>query len=1187
MRLTQLEIFGFKSFAEKIVVPFHPGITAIVGPNGCGKSNVVEAIRWVLGEQRAGAFRSHKMEEVIFSGTNNRKALGMSEVALTIENNENVLAIDYKEVALTRRLFRSGESDYLLNRIPCRLLDITNLLMDTGLGQGAYSVMEQGMIDEIVSEKTDNRRRILEEAAGITKYKTRRRSTWNRLEATQADLTRIEDIISEVKRQVDYLQRQVGRARKYQEQKQELDNNEILLGRHKFFKIRAELVPLEAELAEINKNSESKHTEFTAREASLEKSRLTVTNAEHQLQETGRNLNNKIEQIHEDEQELAISQERKDAAENVVERTEREMTDYTKQIEQFSRQYKENEVNVQLTKQELIEIDQRLKKQEETTKEIDVAFHNLREQTESLQQKRMNTLSLRNECNLKLERSQTEQTALLQNRTTFENESISLSAELSDMHKQLEGFERELATNRAKIGKLDFQRQEIFELSKTIDQYISKLTIEYSKTNAEFASIEARRQALQKLRSGYEGYTSGVRTLMLESPIASNLNGVLGDQIEVNPIYVTAVEAALGEAINAIISRDKRTAFEAINYLKENEARAGIYTLDWPRQNRQIRTIPPKAGLKGSLTSFLRIDPPFSELINNLLSSTYLVDTLDTAFSITQEINIEGLRFVTLTGEILDSSGYIAGGKANDEETSVLGRRREITNLDETLSKLRKDLIKIENRKKNQIRRLDIVAKTLGQIDINLQEHRELERDGTHGRQSTMSAIDRIDLRLKHLQSEQSQIDEHNYKMTSTIADLRDELADLDKQGNELEYQIEQSEKQQHKMEIERQQAQNQRSSFQIEQAKVAASVRNSIQNSDRLNDLVNNTQKNIERLNTERSSAEENIGILLDQIDQIGSSVKSLHEEREQLVVTQNECREKWSELNSQNRAIEEEIGKMQRSLNAGRERSHKIELRISELGSQTKILRERLQEEQGCNVEDLGIPSEEIDAETLEKRIESLRQSINRLGSIHLGVLEEYDEQKERYDFLVQQRDDLTIAADDLRKTLSLIDRTARSMFVETFDKIREKFQETYARFFEGGEADLKLEEGIDPLEASIEISARPRGKQLQSIALLSGGERALTAISLLFAIYLVKPSPFCILDEVDAPLDDSNISRFVRVLKEFARKTQFIVVTHNKLTMAAADTLHGVTMPEEGISQLVSVRVEDSEEFVEAAG
>ena len=364
MRLTQLEIFGFKSFAQKVVIPFDPGITAIVGPNGCGKSNVVEAIRWVLGEQRAGTFRSHKMEEVIFAGTRNRKGLGMSEVALTIENHESILPVEFNEVMLTRRLFRSGESDYLMNKIPCRLLDITNLLMDTGLGQGAYSVMEQGMIDEIVSEKTENRRRILEEAAGITKYKTRRRSTWNRLEATQADLTRIEDIISEVKRQVDYLSRQVGRARRYQEYKQEFDALEVLLGRFTFFSIRAELKPLEAEFEQLNRGSESDYTHFTTREAELEKARLALTDAEKGMQEAGLQLNSRIEEIHTKERELVAVRGRREAAEQSVQRAQREAKDYTGQQEQIRVHRGENAERLEAVRQEVQTTETKLNENE-------------------------------------------------------------------------------------------------------------------------------------------------------------------------------------------------------------------------------------------------------------------------------------------------------------------------------------------------------------------------------------------------------------------------------------------------------------------------------------------------------------------------------------------------------------------------------------------------------------------------------------------------------------------------------------------------------------------------------------------------------------------------------------------------------------------------------------------------------
>ena len=371
-----------------------------------------------------------------------------------------------------------------------------------------------------------------------------------------------------------------------------------------------------------------------------------------------------------------------------------------------------------------------------------------------------------------------------------------------------------------------------------------------------------------------------------------------------------------------------------------------------------------------------------------------------------------------------------------------------------------------------------------------------------------------------------------------------------------------------------------------VERARIAETVQSLERDAERLENIEANLHRNIERLNEESAEATRHLEERGARIVEIEAELQELHQVRDTLAAEQDQRREHWSEANSRNRELQDNISQLQRQLNDQRERRTKLEVQISELKLQTQHIRERLQEEQHCDIETMGAPDEEVDDESTQQRLDQLRQSLHRLGSVHLGVLEEYEEQKERYDFLCQQRDDLVIAAEDLKKTLNLIDRTARKMFSETFAQIREKFQETYARFFPGGEADLKLEEHVDPLEAGIEITARPRGKQLQSITLLSGGEKALTAISLLFAIYLVKPSPFCILDEVDAPLDDTNISRFVRVLKEFAQTTQFIVVTHNKITMAAADTLHGVTMPEEGVSQLVSVRVEE-DILGEAAG
>jgi chromosome segregation protein len=1187
LRLTQLEIFGFKSFAHKIVIPFDPGITAIVGPNGCGKSNVVEAIRWVLGEQRAGTFRSHKMEEVIFAGTSSRKALGMSEVALTIENRENVLPVEFNEVMLTRRLFRSGESDYLMNKIPCRLLDITNLLMDTGLGQGAYSVMEQGMIDEIVSEKTENRRRILEEAAGITKYKTRRRSTWNRLEATQADLTRIEDIIAEVKRQVDYLGRQVGRARRYQEYKQELDQLEVQLGRYNFFTIHAELKPIEEEFAGINKGSESGYTHFTTREAELEKARLSLTDAERQMQEAGLQLNSRVEEIHGKERELVALRGRREASEQAAQRAGREVQDYQQQLESTRTQRSENTDRLGAVREELATTEQQLEGRETEARHSEEEYRALRSTLEGQQRQRMDDMRQQADTSRSLERQQAEHESLGEREEGMRGELEEFESERQNAHERHGTLESQLAETSQQLHTVRHRHDGTLSTATVVRQDLETLQEQRAELRRTTAANEARLQVLQKLRSGYEGYASGVRTLMLESPYANLFQGVLGDLVDVGAEHARAVETALGESLQALITQGHEGVLEAITHLKENSGRAGIFALDWPMAPLENAILPAAPGLFGPLLDFVRADAPVAPLLQHLLYNTYLVDNLDSALTLARQHTELPLRFITPEGDAIDLYGRVAGGKAGDEESTVLGRRREIRLLCDLLARQKAQVVSLELRIRAQDMRRITLEQTLRTLDDEVSAWREEERELTHRHQNTNDEIQRLEARLNQLRAEIARLTERSQTLSTAIVEQRLRLEEIELKSKELETAIADGETQLQESERVRQEKRDQLGVLRVERARAAESAQSLERDAERLGNIEESITRNIERLERERQQASNDYEERGGQISRIEEELKTLHEGREVLAAEQDERRQHWAQLNAQNRELEEQISRMQRDLNNQRERRHQLELRISELGNNAKNIRERLQEEQHCDIEAMGPPEEEVDAEEAQRRLDQLRQALHRLGSVHLGVLDEYEEQKERYDFLVQQRDDLVVAAEDLKKTLNLIDRTARRMFVETFTQIREKFQQTYARFFEGGQADLKLEEGVDPLEASIDITARPRGKQLQSIALLSGGERALTAISLLFAIYLVKPSPFCILDEVDAPLDDTNISRFVRVLKEFALKTQFIVVTHNKITMSAADTLHGVTMPEEGISQLVSVRVDESEEFVEAAG
>ena len=1186
MRLNQLEIFGFKSFAQKIVIPFEPGITAIVGPNGCGKSNVVEAIRWVLGEQRAGSFRSQRMEDVIFAGTRQRKALGMAEVALAIENRDSALPVEFAEVVLTRRLFRSGESDYLLNKIPCRLLDITNLLMDTGLGQGAYAVMEQGMVDEIISDKTENRRRILEEAAGITKYKVRRRSTRNRLEATQADLQRIEDIITEVKRQVDYLGRQVGRARRYRELKEELDQLDVRLGRQRFFALSAQISPLQDEFAALSKAAEEGYTRFTSREAELEKARLVLTEAEKAMQEAGLELNRRIEAIHEREQLLVAVRERREAAEQIRERTARERADYSSQLEAVQQQHRDNTVHLDEARTNFVQIERDLQAHQQRTAQAEEEYDSYRAELDQRQRGRMEHLRQGGEISRALERQQAERDALDERAVAMRGEEDAATAEREQALQAAGEAEAALAATRQQLSTCQQQRTTALAARDQTEQDLRELGAQRDAAQRAAEANQARLQVLEKVRAGYEGYQSGVRTLMLESPHAALFRGVLGDLVEVKS-EAHAVEVALGESLQALIARSDSGLLKGIAHLRERSGRVGILSLEAPPRTLGPALAPdPMPGLRGPLLDYVQPEASIAPLVVSLLHNTFLVDDLQTALALTRRYPDAYVRCVTPDGDAVDLFGLASGGQSQTEDSGVLGRGREIRTLRSLVAHQKARYEALGPRLDALAKQLVALTQRLENLAAESETWRTKEREQVHQQQRAHADAERLAARLKQLHSESTSLAKRRQALDQSIAEQAEHLRHneaesnrLSEESSSLEGDLKQSETRQR----ERREALN---ILQVEHARTAEIVQGLERDATRLKNIDANLHNNIERLKAEGVEAERQQAECSARSTALTDELKGLHQGRETLAAEQDQRRQHWAAANTQNRELQENISHLQRQLNDQREHRTSLEVRISELQLQTQHIRTRLQEEYHCDVAALGPLDEALDEEAAQQRIDQLRQSLHRLGTVHLGVLEEHQEQKERYDFLRQQRDDLVIAAEDLKKTLGLIDRTARRMFLKSFEQIRETFKETFVRFFPGGEADLQLEENVDALEAHIDIIARPRGKRLQNIALLSGGERALTAISLLFAIYQVKPSPFCILDEVDAPLDDANINRFVRVLKEFARETQFVVVTHNKITMAAADALHGVTMPEEGVSQLVSVRVE-GEELEVAAG
>ncbi|MDA0334416.1 MAG: chromosome segregation protein SMC [bacterium] len=1188
MRLTHLDIFGFKSFMNKTEIPFGLGITGIVGPNGCGKSNVVEAIRWVLGEQRASAIRGHKMEDVIFAGTRTRKALGMAEVSLTIDNSENVLPIEYTEVTITRRLFRSGESDYLLNKVPCRLLDIQNLLMDTGLGPGAYSVMEQGMVDEIISEKTENRRRILEEAAGITKYKVRRRSTWNKLESTEADLLRLEDIITEVKRQVDYLGRQVGRARRFKELKTELDDLELRFGRHQFFGIREQLQPLQTEFNELSRASESGLTLFTAREAELEKRRLAVTEAELSLQAAGIALSRCVEEIHELDNRLVSSRERREAREHFIERASGQLEETRRQLQETKRQLAEADEGQQVSTAEVETNAERLKTQQASASEADAEYESSRSGLDAENHRLRELLREKGEHSGSLAKLRSERESLVEAQQQLTGELATVDGDLLAARSGAEAAETELGLHTTRLQRLEMDLEGARQRRTDAGAAIETSNHRVADLRRGIEAEQARIQVLERVRSGYEGYSSGVRELLVDSPYTELFDGVLGDLLEVDPGWDQAVEVALGDAVEALVARDDSGLLEALDYLRQRSGRAGIFPLDWQMMPRgPVVDLSGVAGVQGPLADRVRANGSVAALVERLLHNTFIVDDLAAALAVCQSHRGESMRLVTADGQGVDIDGRLAGGARSDHDDSVLGRGREIRQLRAQVARQQGRLSAAQAAAGAQRIRRVVLDRYITDLTALHEAERDAEREVRQRQRSAREDENRQQSRRGQLQQRLESSRQRLSELENGGRGQEERLETIEHEAGELEERLQAREERVRAAEYARREQIEVLNALRVESARAAEKADALRREAERLTRLQRENGATIERIEHEISQAEGDRAALAEREAEITEQLSGKHGERDELDEQRNERLRHQQEVAQASRELDQEISRLQRELGTQRERRHQLELRLTELTSESTRIRERLVEEYNVEVETLGALHEEgFDAPAADARLGELRRGISRLGDVHVGVLEEYEEQKERHDFLVQHRDDLTSAAEDLRKTLQHIDRVARRMFRETFEEIRGKFRVTYTRFFPGGEADLQIEEDVDPLESNIEIIARPRGKKLQSIGLLSGGEKALTAIALLFAIYEVKPSPWCILDEVDAPLDDANVERFLRVLREFATGTQFCMVTHNKLSMASSHTLHGVTMPEEGVSQLVSVHVVD-DMLDEAAG
>ena len=1189
MQLKTLEMIGFKSFCDKTTVAFQPGVTAVVGPNGCGKSNISDAIRWVLGEQSAKHLRGDKMEDVIFNGSESRKPLGMAEVTLRLTNIGGNLASEfgqYSEIEITRRLYRSGESEYLINKIPCRLKDIRDLMMDAGVGAKIHAIIEQEKVDHILSSKPQDRRFLFEEVAGVMKYKARRQEALSKLESTQQNQLRVNDIITEVKRQVNSLDRQAKKAERFQKLRAEMKDLDLRLASVDYSNLGIEWTTSSEEFKKLEDEVTELHASLGRIESTIEETRADALSAEHELS----TLQHKIH-----ETESALSR-----AEHRVEMSKSQIASLTEQRgrDQAEREYLKQEITrmaeqkVQHEEESRVlatSINEKNAVLNDRTADLESLSQALKGKEASLEETRAGILNA-------MTASAAEKSTLANLRSRIsqiDEQDARGMAEKQDLERKLQESTALLAAKERELEEITVRtnaaQEERMQVAERLEQALAKKKSLENATNESrnrLAGQNSRLRSLIELEQSLEGYQKGVRTVMSARKEASaeerlgTIHGLVADMIETEPRYEVAIEAVLGDRLQYVVVDSQHDSLKAIDYLKTKSGGRSTFV---PKTPREIKSEPfiknGHAGVIGSALNIVRYKDSYSSVAQYLLGDVVVVDTMDTALYLWHKDGFNK-TVVTLSGEIVDPWGAVTGGAVEAVGTGMLTKRREIKDLEHEVADLTVAIARLEA----ELSSADAAIESDKKIEAELaqQIHRmEIEFVNKEKDRTTVGdEIGRSQERIKALNTESAERASQRQELNAGIEHASAVLHGLEAghttaQANIESLQVELSLKKE-ELETARAAITEIRMGITALQEKQAAASRNA-------ETLIHAGSELGERL-AKREAEITDIAAKLTELEaaiteaetEIKGHIEILDAERRVLVSKQEAHAAKAHVLH----AAEEQARLVHHDIDASQKRLSANEVKRTELRMKIEHLKDTVwttyHTELETVVQELG--QFEINTQESKVRQDELRQKIDQMGPINVDALQEYNELKERYDLLSAQQNDINESINNLKATIAKLDGETKELFTEAFNAIQEKFKEVFSLLFEGGRAELVLLDESNILESGIEIIAQPRGKKFQSITLLSGGERALTAIALLFAAFLVKPSPFCMLDEVDAPLDEANVTRFTRLIREMSNRSQFITITHNKRTMEMADALYGITMEEPGCSRVVSVKLRE---------
>ena len=1185
MYLKSIEIQGFKSFSDRIVLYFDKGITAVVGPNGSGKSNIADAVRWVLGEQSAKTLRGSKMEDVIFAGTQFRKPVGFAYVAITIDNSDRMLPIDYEEVTVSRRIYRSGESEYCINKTPCRLKDIQNLFMNTGVGKEGYSIIGQGRIDEILSSKSEERRQVFEEAAGITKYKVRKKEAEKKLENTKQNILRISDILAELEAQLGPLEQQAETARKYIELSNELKGIEVSLFLDTIDKLKVRMEEIDdkiriikgqideenSKIEAIRNNNRSKSEYLEKRKKELEDLKQAVFKLENEIEKSsgqiklceekishlasnnenfGQDIENIRERISQIEAEIGRKQKRLVQLEKDNEHFTALLEEATNKLNEILARLDEGERLIEKTKQDIMD-------KQDVLSDLKISLNNL-----------MNNLENYREIQKKL-RDEIRQSVLEKDRENMKKE---------DLETSLRETGNEINKSQNRLTELEERKS---ETQKSYDGLKRKL----DQIRQGLSSMQSKYKVLNDMAERMEGYHNSVKAVIKasENGEIEGIHGALIQLISVEKRFETAIEVALGGALQNIVTEDEYCAKKAIEFLKKT--RLGRVTF-LPVTSIKPRTLDAAVlseaekirGFEGVASDKVSFDRKYNDIIQYLLGRTVIVDNMDSAILMARRFNYS-FRIVTLDGEILNSGGSITGGSSGNHSASLIGRNRIIKELKENIDKMAVQ----EQAVANEIKEVETA---LNAIDAEMEQERKKLSDLELARLRDESHVARIVENVRKLSAkiemdkqQDAEIEKQIEDLTAESEKIRIQIKNTEEEIAELREKVQAHQTRNRDEQIKRNELHTDINDYRVSVNSIIESIQNVNEQIEQLNSEKTSIMESLARREAERERNIEKIQDLHNEIAGLNKKIAGLIEEKtgKELVI---------EGLLEEIQVVEEELSGMldlvtehNNTIIRLQEEQGRLDSRKAKMESELEQIQNRLWDEYNLTYGSAQEIKIEIqNPRAVQARINELKGQIRELGPVNVAAIEDYAKTRERYNFMKTQYDDLIRSQEKLERVIQEIVRVMKKQFAEQFELISKNFGIVFRELFEGGYAEVQLADSENVLESDIEIIVQPPGKKLQNMMLLSGGERAMVAIALIFAILKMRPAPFYILDEIEASLDDSNVYRFADYLRRYKEQLQFIVITHRKGTMEASDVMYGVTMEEHGISKVISMKLND---------